>query len=190
MANWYLVHTKPSRERQVAVHLYQRGFVVYLPLIWASPVNGHDERGRPHFPGYLFAKLDLGSAGPNVIRWSPGVRELVEFCGEPVLISDAFVAELREWLNRVRALNGITPDGTEFFQVPPGPFEGFEGMFSTRLLGADRACILLACIQQEFWRQNSPAQPPAETPDDSVTPPTESISVISETKEDGPTLTP
>ena len=127
MEHWYLVHTKPSRERQVAVQLHQRGFVVYLPLIWVSPVNPRASRERPYFPGYLFAKLDLQSVGADVIRWSPGVKDLVEFYGEPASISDAFVAELQQCLNRVRAVGGNARDGargTDFLLVNQGPFEG------------------------------------------------------------------
>jgi transcriptional antiterminator RfaH len=171
MEHWYLVHTKPSRERLVAVQLYQRGFVVYLPLIWVSPVNPRASRERPYFPGYLFAKLDLQSVGADVIRWSPGVRDLVEFYGEPVSISDAFVAELQQCLNRVRAVGGMAPDGAQradFLQVNQGPFEGYEGIFNARLLGVDRARILLACVQQEFWRQTTQARPAAGMPDDSA----------------------
>ena len=169
MEHWYLVHTKPSRERPVAVQLHQRGFDVYLPLIWVSPVSPRGSRERPYFPGYLFARLDLQSVGEDVIRWSPGVRGLVEFCEEPVSISDAFVAELQQCLHRVRAVGGMARDGArpaDFLPVNQGPFEGYEGIFNARLLGADRARILLACVQQEFWHQTTKARSAAGMPND------------------------
>ncbi len=171
MEQWYLVQTKPSRERQVAVQVHQRGFDVYLPLIWVSPVNPRASRERPYFPGYLFVKFDLQSVGEDVIRWSQGVRGLVEFCGERVTVSDSFVAELQQCLHRVRAVGGMDRDGArpaDFLPVSPGPFEGYEGIFNARLLGADRARILLACVHQEFQRQTTRAQPAAGIPDDSA----------------------
>ncbi len=173
MEHWYLVQTKSRQERQVAVQLHHRGFVVYLPLIWVSPVNPRASRERPYFLGHLFAKLDLQTVGADVIRWSPGVRGLVEFDGGPVSISDAFVAELQECLNRVRAVGEMGHDGAQnaaLRLVKQGPFQGFEGMFNPRLLGADRARILLACVHQEFWRQTLQARSAAEMPDDAAAP--------------------
>jgi transcriptional antiterminator RfaH len=173
MENWYLVHTKPSQERQVAVQLYQRGFGVYLPLIWVSPVNPRASRERPYFPGYVFTRLDLQFVGAHLIRWSPGVRGLVECNGAPLPISDAFVAELQQCLNRVRAVGGMDGDGArcaDFLPVNQGPFEGYEGIFNARLHGADRARILLACVEQEFWRRTIQAPPAAGLSDDSAVP--------------------
>jgi transcription antitermination factor NusG len=173
MERWYLMHTKPSRERHVAVQLHQRGFGVYLPLIWVSPVNPRTSRERPYFPNHLFAKLDLESVGADVIRWSPGVKGLVEFSGEPVAISDSFVAELEQCLNRVRAVGGMGFDGArsaDFRPMSQGPFEGYEGIFNPRLLGADRARILLACVEREFWRQTKLARPAVGMPDDPAAP--------------------
>jgi transcriptional antiterminator RfaH len=173
MEHWYLVHTKPSRERHAAVQLHQRGFVVYFPLIWVSPVKPRARREQPFFPRHLFAKLDLDVVGPDVIRWLPGVRGLVEFYGEPASMSDAFVADLREHLTRARAVGGLGLDGARYsasIQEDKGPFEGYEGMLNSRLPGADRARILLACVQQEFWRQTSQARLAAGRPDDPAAP--------------------
>lgn len=173
MEHWHLVHTKPSQERQVAVQLHQRGFDVYLPLIWASPVNPRVPRERSYFPGYLFVKSDLQSSRMQVIRWTPGVKGLVEFGDEPVTLSDAFIAELQQRLVGVRAVGGMDTDGTrtvDFLPVDQGPFQGFEGIFNARLLGADRARILLACVQQECWRQTTAAGSAANPPDDSASP--------------------
>ena len=171
MEHWYLVHTKPSRERQVAVQLHQRGFAVYLPLIWVSPVNPRASRERPFFPRHLFAKLDLQTVGADMIRWLPDVNGLIEFNGEPASLSDAFVAELQECLTRVRAVGTMGFDGARYSDFVPankGPFEAYEGMLNAQLPGVDRARILLACVQQEFWSQNSRALPAAGVSDDSA----------------------
>ena len=170
MEHWYLVHTKPSRERHAAVQLHQRGFAVYFPLIWVSPVNPRTRREQPFFPRHLFAKVDLKAVGVDVIRWLPGVRGLVEFYGEPASVSDAFVAALQQCLTRARAVGGLGLDSARysaFLQENKGPFEGYEGMLNGRLPGADRAQILLACVQQEFWRQTMQTRSGARRPEDS-----------------------
>src|SRR5688572_14226818 len=102
MEHWYLVQTKPGRERQVAVQVHQRGFVVYLPLVWGKSANARAAREQPYFPGILFVKLEPHSVGDKVIRWSPGVKGLVELSGERVFLFDSFIAELQECLTRLR----------------------------------------------------------------------------------------
>jgi transcriptional antiterminator RfaH len=154
MENWYIVHAKPGHERQVAAHLHHRGIEVYLPLIWGGTNRLSAARDRAYFPGYLFARMDLAAVGPQAIRWSPGLRGLVEYCGEPICITDGFVSELRERLSRVRAVGAMKFDGTrpvEMVLINEGPFAGFEGMFNTLQTGADRAQVLLACAHREFW---------------------------------------
>jgi transcriptional antiterminator RfaH len=171
MEHWYLVHTKPNRERGVAVQLHQRGLIVYLPLIWNSPVSSRGSREQPYFPGYLFARLNPQAVGLNVVRWSPGVSGLVEADSEPVSISDAFVAELQQRLNHSRADRDMGQKAArtgDFLQVNRGPFEGYEGIFNAQLLGPDRAQILLACVQQEYSRQMIQPRRRATLPDDSA----------------------
>jgi transcriptional antiterminator RfaH len=156
MEQWYVLHTKARCERQVAIGLHQRGVPVYLPLIWVSPVNPRASRERPFFPGYLFAKVDFQTVGIDILRWSPGVKGLVELSGQPVIVPDTFVTEMQHHLDRVRAIGGMAQDGVrrgEFVKLSGGPFLGYEGLFNARLYGADRAQILLACVQQEFLRQ-------------------------------------
>ena len=164
LEHWHLVHTKPNRECWVAVQLHQRGFAVYLPLIWVSPVNPRASRERAYFPCCLFARLDIQSVGRHVFRWWPGVQGLIEFGDEPVAISDTFVSELRQRLGQLRAVGEMGVDGerrANEYSTGHGPFKSYEGIFNPRLLGADRTRILLACIQQDSVRPTMQTQIPA-----------------------------
>jgi hypothetical protein len=76
----------------------------------------------------------------------------------------------------------------QFLQVNQGPFEGYEGIFSARLFGEDRTQILLACIRQEFWRQNSKAGPRDVRRIGS--PQSELVSFVVDTKQNGRTYIP
>jgi transcriptional antiterminator RfaH len=138
MELWYVLHTKPRCERQFAIGLHQRGVPVYLPLIWVSPVYPRASRERPYFPGYLFAKVDFQSVGIDILRWSPGVKGLVEFGGQPVTVPDTFVTEMEHRLARVRAIGGMARDGVrrgEFLKVNDGPFLGTKGCSTHACMG-------------------------------------------------------
>jgi transcriptional antiterminator RfaH len=164
MENWHIVHTKPGHERQVAVHLHHRGIEVYLPLMWGSTGSLPAPRARAYFPGYLFARIDLLAAGPQAIRWSPGLRGLVEDGGEPITVTVGFIAELKQRLSRVRAVGGMTFDGSrlaELVCISDGPFAGFEAIFNAQLGGPERARVLLACAHRESWKTNGKPPPAA-----------------------------
>jgi transcription antitermination factor NusG len=158
METWHLLHTKPNRERVVAVQLHQRGLEVYLPLVWVNPVNPRAERQRPFFPCYFFARFDRGAVGPDLIRCAPGMRGLATVSGVPITVSDAFIQELQQRLEHVRAVTGLPLEGAgkaPLLRVEAGPFAGFEGVFNTRLNAPDRARLLMDCAQNELWRQHT-----------------------------------
>jgi transcription antitermination factor NusG len=158
MQHWHLLRTKPSRERPVAVHLYQAGLEVYLPLVWVTPANPRAARQRPFYPCYLFARVDPAAMSPSSLRWVPGMRGIVEFSGVPATVSDAFIGELQEHLGRIRATTSLALDGRPeepMLRIDAGPFAGYEGAFSYAKSGADRASILLACVQNQLWREKA-----------------------------------
>jgi len=103
------------------------------------------------------------------------LNEIEQLC-EVIFVEDgsfALLQQLHADDNRVRVVGGNARDGArraDFLPVNQRPFEGYEGIFNARLLGADRARILLACVQQEFWRQSTQARPTAGMTDDSAAP--------------------
>jgi hypothetical protein len=97
----------------------------------------------------------------------------VEFYGEPVFVSDAFMTGLQQSLTRLPAIGAMASDGTRgapFAPTSGGPFKGYEGIFNPALSGVDRTGILLACIKQDFWREQTKARTATEITDDSVLP--------------------
>ena len=155
MKHWVVVHTKPNRERSVAVQLHQRALQVYLPLVWVNPINPRAARERPYFPGYLFAQIDETGDWLEIIRWAHGLKEIVRYDGDLLCLSDSFVSELRERLAQIRAISGLASDDHPRGTAPligAGPFAGFEGLFDARLGAVARSHILLACVEHEHWR--------------------------------------
>ncbi len=155
MQHWHLVSTKPHREQHVAMQLHARGVELLLPLTWTNPINQRASRRRAYFPGLLFVRLDLTARGDSAIRWVPGVCDLIRIDGEPAVVSDAFVSELRRRLRRVRAVfTGSLDHGqaSPLERITSGPFAGYEAVFGPNTIGAERTRSLLACAHEEHWR--------------------------------------
>lgn len=149
MEHWYALHAKPHKERQVAEHLRQRNVEVYLPLVRVNPVNPRAARKRPYFPCYLFGRIDLQVAGAGALQWTPGLRRLVGFGGQPAIVPDNFVSELKRRLGQIQAAGGLVFDGLERgdpIKIVVGPFAGYEAVFDSRLPGSQRVRVLLELI--------------------------------------------
>lgn len=149
MEHWYVLHAKPHRERQVAEQLRHNKLEVYLPLVRVNPVNPRASRQRPFFPSYLFVKADLQTAGPGALKWTPGLRRLVEFDGQPAIVPDHFIRELRRRLTQIQAAGGLILEGLDPgdpVRIVAGPFAGYEAVFDSRLPGSERVRVMLELI--------------------------------------------
>ena len=146
--HWYLIHTKPQKERWVADQLSEIAADIFLPLLKAkAPRWGRMAQSiGPLFPSYVFARFDL-QARYFDIKYLPGVRGLVSAGSEALAVPRVIVEEIRR-----RSVDGvveITPKPLspgERVTVVEGPFKGLEAVFERYLSGADRAAILLSTI--------------------------------------------
>ena len=95
--HWCALYTKPHKERQVGGFLESKGYEVYVPGIRVR------RRGRERlellFSCYLFARLN-GSGDVSSVRFTPGLRRIVSFGGEPAIVPDEVIALTREHLTR------------------------------------------------------------------------------------------
>ena len=156
MEHWYALHAKPYKERQVAEQLRQRKVDVYLPLIHVNPVNPRASRYRPYFPGYLFARVDLQTVGPKALQWTPGLRRLVGFDGQPAIVPEYLVVEVKRRLDQIQAAGGLAFDGLargDAVKIVAGPFIGYEAVFDARLPGRERVRVLLELIAHSQRRE-------------------------------------
>ena len=156
MKRWYVLHTKPHKERQVAEHLrglQGRNVEVYMPIVPAPRVNPRAARERPYFPCYLFARADLDEIGMSALQWTPGLRRLVEFGGQPAIVPDSFVFKIKRRVNYICQEGGLIFDGLvqgALVKITSGPFAGYEGIFDSRLSGSERVRVLLTNCQETF----------------------------------------
>jgi transcriptional antiterminator RfaH len=148
-AHWYLVRTKPGKERWVRDQLAELSPDVFLPLLRARmPRWGKLAISvAPLFPCYLFARLDLSEHYFGV-RYLPGVSGLVCAGSEPAIVPEEIIHEIRR-----RGVDDIVeiiekPSGNgERVKVVDGPFRGFEAVFERYLSGAERVAILLSALE-------------------------------------------
>ena len=158
MRLWYALHTKPHKERQVARLLRAGDLEIFLPLLRINPVNPRSARERAYFPNYLFACVDLDVTGLSVLQWTPGLRRLITFGDAPAVVPENLIVELKQRLKEIRAAGGLALEGLEVgdeIRVISGPFEGYQGVFNSRLSGADRVRVLLEMMQNHHhrWKQ-------------------------------------
>jgi transcriptional antiterminator RfaH len=156
---WYLVHTKPQKERWVADQLSPILDDVFLPLLKGrAPRWGRmAESIGPLFPSYLFARFDL-QARYFDIKYLQGVKGLVSAGNEALVVPPAIVDEIRNRM--VGGVVEIVPAPLapgERVTVVEGPFRGLEAIFERYLSGAERVAILLSTIDASGVRMVLPA---------------------------------
>jgi transcriptional antiterminator RfaH len=165
MKNWYVLHTMPHKERQVAWILRTRNVEIFLPMLRVNPVNPRAARERAYVPNYLFACVDLGVTGLSALQWTPGLRRLVEFGDQPAVVQENLITDLKRKLSEIRAAGGLTLEGLhpgDSIRIKDGPFEGYQGIFDARLSGIDRVRVLLDVMENNHTWRREPRVVPVE----------------------------
>ncbi|MCC6188061.1 MAG: hypothetical protein IT318_03435 [Anaerolineales bacterium] len=151
-SKWYVIRAKPRRERYVSEQLSRQGMDVFFPAVRVNPVNPRAARERAYFPGYLFVYLDLELFGVNKLRWMPAAVGLLEFGGEPAVVPEALITQLRRRIANIQAAGGLTLvelAAGDAVEITAGPFAGYEAIFDLRLKGSDRVRVLLDLLRRQ-----------------------------------------
>ncbi|HID86234.1 MAG TPA: hypothetical protein EYP55_02520 [Anaerolineae bacterium] len=143
MKRWYALYTKPRKERQVSDILASKGIETYLPLVRVRKRGRRGEVEQPFFPCYLFARVDLALQGLSSVRWTPGLRKVVSFGGEPAAIPDAMVALIRKRLAERDYPQYEAFKPGERVRIKAGPLQDLEGIFDRNLSPSDRVRVLV-----------------------------------------------
>lgn len=145
---WYALHVKPNKEMQVYryLHASDADIDVYYPSYTVDPVNPRSRRIRPYFPRYLFVQACLETVGESVLQWVPGAVGLVRFGGEPAVVPDHFMHDLKKQVIAFEQAGGPPGDDLKHgdrVRVTSGPFADYEGIFHARLSGEERVQVFL-----------------------------------------------
>lgn len=115
--SWFVIWTESRAEKKVERRIAALGLSPWLPTIkerrrWS---DRWQEVVAPLFPGYLFARAHLVEW--HIVLRTPGVLTVVKQGAHPALLSDGFVAGLRDALER----NGAAPEPVaETVEYRPG----------------------------------------------------------------------
>jgi transcriptional antiterminator RfaH len=152
---WYLVRTKPSKERWVSGQLSAILPEVFLPMLEAQ-IRRWGKLAwavMPLFPCYVFAKFDLQTNYFDV-KYMLGVQGIVSAGCDPLAVPMPVIEEIK----RRGGVNGVVKiepqkfDNGERVRVAEGPFRGFEAIFERYLSGAERVAILLSAVEASGLR--------------------------------------
>lgn len=147
--SWYLIRTKPNRERYVETQLIRLLPEVFVPLLSNNGRSSGNKSSSavPLFPQYVFVRGDL-STHYFSIRYAPGVVSFVATGFQPLSVPDSIIENIRS-----RSVNGVVQverpsfQKGETVQIVAGPFRGFDAVFERYLSGADRVAILLNAVE-------------------------------------------
>jgi len=151
---WYTVQVKPHKEMQVYRYLRASGHEidVYYPSFPVDPVNPRSSRIRPYFPRYLFVEAILSDIGESLLRWLPGAVGVVRFGGEPAIVPENFIHELKRRVASIEKASGSQLGDIKAgdrVRVKSGPFADCEGAFYTWLSGDERVQIFLEWLGRQ-----------------------------------------
>lgn len=148
---WYTLRVKPHKDRFVREWLETQQFTLFCPHIQVQPKNPRAAKERPYFPGYLFVQADLASLGENAFQWVPGTVGLVSFGGQPAIVPDHLIVEMRQRIERIRARGGLAWSELQpgdRVRITGGPFAGYEAIFDAQLPAKERVQVLLSFLSK------------------------------------------
>jgi transcriptional antiterminator RfaH len=149
MEQWYCLFTKPHAEKQVAAALKNQGLQTYLPL---TNVRGavRKQEESPIFPCYLFLQVDFQVISLSTIQWTPGLRRVVGYGGQPTPLSAEFIELLRQKLNHLTARRQWRWDFKpgDNVRIKDGPLEDMVAVFDQPLNADQRVQVLLHILGQ------------------------------------------
>ena len=149
--HWYALRVKPHKERFVHKWLDAHAVTLFYPHVQVQPKNPRAAKERPYFPGYLFVQADLDALGDNAFAWLPGAVGLVAFGGEPAVVPDHLIHELRERITQIRRSGGLKLAELkpgDRVRITDGSLAGYEAIFDMTLPDQERVQVLLAFLSR------------------------------------------
>ena len=156
MLGWYVMHSKPQKEKWLYDQLDSLQIEAYYPLVRTK--NG-PHKSKPYFPGYLFVNVDLHLTGTSLLQWIPGSLGLVSFGGEPACVPDGLLQRIRRRIDEINKIEDrlfdILKPGDEVM-IHSGPFAGYDAIFCARLHDSERVQVFLKILQDRPLQVNLP----------------------------------
>ena len=143
---WFCLKTQPKHEKLAAQFLRaQAGLEVFSPVLrfQRATVSGKKWFEEALFPGYVFGKFPYRTHY-RLVASSMGVTKIVGFGGQPSVVDERVIGELREFVRDNETIE-VSPDiraGDEV-TVLDGPFKGLRAVVTRVMPAKERVAVLL-----------------------------------------------
>ncbi len=151
LKQWFCVYTKPKCETKVERLLESAAIEVLNPVIRRR--NFYRGKGlisdkTPLFPCYIFARFSEYEY--RLVKYTRGVRRVVEFGGVPCPISDDIINLIKSRMKGDGSIRiGRNFKRGERVLIMDGPFKDFVGIFEREIPARDRVIILLNTLEYQ-----------------------------------------
>ena len=146
---WYVIYAKPRKEDSVIFHAQRKGVEVFFPRLLLPHQLVKRQKIVPLFPSYVFVRVEAPEQY-DYVRWSPGVKYVVNFNGTPAPVDDYIIQFLKhradpEGLLAVRS----TLEAGQQVRLCEGPFAGLIGIIQNPPDARGRVKVLLELLGRQ-----------------------------------------
>lgn len=142
---WWALRLRSNQEFRVEAFLTGHGIESFLPT-WRERVRWTDREKttvRPLFPGYIFVRCDRAQI-IDALR-VPGVVQILPTSIDPIEVSDADIANVRDVLASGLMASPCAYVAGETVTIESGPLAGVSGVV-VRTKGATRLVVRVPMI--------------------------------------------
>ncbi len=144
---WLALYTQPHKERFVRDHLLGEGLELYLPEVRNKVQRSDRPSRRPFFPHYLFLRYP-GAERLAAVRWTPGLRSIVNFGERPALIPDRVIQHIITRLKTFQWPEEEPFKPGQVVRIIDGPFEGMDAIFDRHLSSKGRVRVFFELVSR------------------------------------------
>jgi len=129
--NWFVLYTKPNREKKVLLQLTQRGITAYCPMV--TTVRQWSDRKKkieaPLIPRVIFVQC-LETDRDQVFEVA-GTQHYLFWLGKPAVVKNAEIDTMQAWLQNDRSETTVQglKTGDTYIMENTG-FKGQEGIIN------------------------------------------------------------
>lgn len=146
MMQWYVVQTKPKKEKDVEQQLKRAQFEAFHPML-----KGWNQL-KPLFPSYLFVKADLANSQTHrLVRFTRNVNRILGAQEQPVPVPGGLVEALmeRSTIDGFVEQEMILKEG-DSIRVKSGMLKDLIGMVERNISTAGRIKVLFKWLSGSF----------------------------------------
>jgi len=146
---WFCLRTQPKHEKLAAQFLrVHAGIEVFSPIVryQRATISGKKWFEEALFPCYIFGRFPYRTHY-RLVASAMGVTKIVGFGGQPAVVDDCVIGELREFArdNETIEIAPAVEPGDEV-TVLDGPFKGLRAVVTRILPAKQRVAVLLELL--------------------------------------------